>query len=424
MKRFFFLLFTPLLSFAQNGAKEFELKGKLNLSKSVDRVYLRYSSGDQYITDSAKVKNGAFNFKGKIPEPTVAGLVVKYAKQDGEEKAQREATQIFIEPSKMEFVTKDSLKSSFLTGSKGEKDFKELIKKVESYDFEPLYASYSDYQKKADKEGMSKIEKQIEELENKMNEDVYLGFLKSKPNSPVALYALKQYAGYDIDAAKVEPLFKNLPANQKAWPSAVAFNERIVIAKKTGIGNYAMDFTQNDTLNRPVSLSSFRGQYVLVDFWASWCGPCRRENPNIVEAYNKFKESNFTILGVSLDKNPEAWKKAIIDDNLSWTHISDLKYWQSEVVPLYGFQSIPFNVLVDPAGKVIAENLRGSALEDKLSAVLEGKMITRTDNTVKYIIAISAVAVVLLLVYFLVYNKKKKIPVKPPVKNHPRKKKK
>jgi peroxiredoxin len=380
MKRFFFLLFTPLLSFAQNGAKEFELKGKLNLSKSVDRVYLRYSSGDQYITDSAKVKNGAFNFKGKIPEPTVAGLVVKYAKQDGEEKAQREATQIFIEPSKMEFVTKDSLKSSFLTGSKGEKDFKELIKKVESYDFEPLYASYSDYQKKADKEGMSKIEKQIEELENKMNEDVYLGFLKSKPNSPVALYALKQYAGYDIDAAKVEPLFKNLPANQKAWPSAVAFNERIVIAKKTGIGNYAMDFTQNDTLNRPVSLSSFRGQYVLVDFWASWCGPCRRENPNVVKVFNKFRDKNFTILSVSLDRSDakDKWLAAIHKDGLTWTHVSDLKYWDNAVAKQYGIRAIPQNLLLDPQGKIIAKNLRGEDLDARLTEVF-GK--SSKDNT-------------------------------------------
>jgi peroxiredoxin len=189
------------------------------------------------------------------------------------------------------------------------------------------------------------------------------------------------------------------------------------------VGKQAPEISLPDTEGKVISLSSFRGKYVLVDFWASWCGPCRRENPNIVEAYNKFKESNFTILGVSLDKNPEAWKKAIIDDNLSWTHISDLKYWQSEVVPLYGFQSIPFNVLVDPAGKVIAENLRGSALEDKLSEILEGKIITRSGNKLTYIISISAIAIILLLGYLLFYNKKKKIAVKPPIKNQPRKKK-
>jgi thiol-disulfide isomerase/thioredoxin len=110
---------------------------------------------------------------------------------------------------------------------------------------------------------------------------------------------------------------------------------------------------------------------VLVDFWASWCGPCRRENPNVVEAFNKYKNKNFTILGVSLDLKKEAWQKAIVDDNLNWTHISDLKQWGSEVVPLYGIQGIPFNVLVDPGGKVIAENLRGEELNQKLQEVLK-----------------------------------------------------
>ena len=127
-----------------------------------------------------------------------------------------------------------------------------------------------------------------------------------------------------------------------------------------------------DTEGRTVKLSSFRGKYVLVDFWASWCGPCRRENPNVVQAFNQFKNKNFTILGVSLDRpgQKENWIKAIKEDNLTWTHISDLKFWQSEVVPVYQVGSIPFNVLVDPDGKVVAENLRGNALEQKLQEVL------------------------------------------------------
>lgn len=360
----------PAFSLAQT-SKDFKLKGQLNLSKPADWVYLRYYSGDQYITDSAQVKNGVFLFEGKIPEPTVAGLIVKYIKQEGEEKPQREMIQLFIEPAKMEFAAKDSLKSNSLTGSKGEKDFVELSKKEESYDFGPLYASYSDFQKKGDKEGMNKVEKQIDDLQNKMNDDVYLGFLKSNPNSPVALYALKQYAGYDIDAAKAEPLFNKLPVVEKAWPSAVAFKDRIEIAKKTAIGNYAMDFTQNDTLGKPVSLSSFKGKYVLVDFWASWCGPCRRENPNVVKVFNKFRDKNFTILSVSLDR-PDAkdkWLAAIHKDGLTWTHVSDLKYWDNAVAKQYGIRAIPQNLLLDPQGKIIAKNLRGEDLDVKLTEV-------------------------------------------------------
>jgi thiol-disulfide isomerase/thioredoxin len=154
--------------------------------------------------------------------------------------------------------------------------------------------------------------------------------------------------------------------------SAIGKNlEQFIAYNKVGaVGTDAIDFSQPDTTGVPVSLSSFRGKYVLVDFWASWCGPCRMENPNLVEAYHRFKNKNFTVLGVSLDIKKENWQRAIADDKLSWTHISDLKRWESVVVPMYKIQGIPFNVLVDPEGKVIAENLRGSFLQQKLEQVL------------------------------------------------------
>jgi peroxiredoxin len=136
------------------------------------------------------------------------------------------------------------------------------------------------------------------------------------------------------------------------------------------IGKQAPDLALPDVNGHPVPLTSFRGKYLLVDFWASWCGPCRAENPNVVKAYNEFKGKNFAILGVSLDKEKNAWQEAVRSDNLDWSQVSDLKFWSSKAVETFKFDGIPFNVLIDPQGKVIAESLRGDDLENKLKEVL------------------------------------------------------
>lgn len=375
MHRLFFLLLLPVVSLAQTPLKEFELKGKLNLSAPVDWVYLRYVSGDDARTDSVQPKDGEFKFKGNIAEPVVASIVAKFKDPASGEKLPREFNQLFLEPTKIELTANGSLKNISVKDSKSNEEFMALIKQGQAYTerFEKLYGEYDSLQQAGNKEGMSKIEKAVDQLNNEVKENVYAAFLKTHPDSKVALFAIKEYAGWDIDPEKVEPLFNSLPESITSLPSAKSLRERIDIAKKTAVGSYAMDFTQNDTLGKPVSLSSFKGKYVLVDFWASWCGPCRRENPNIVRVFNKFKDKNFTILGVSLDR-PDAkdkWIAAIHKDSLTWAHVSDLKYWDNEVAKQYGIRAIPQNLLLDPQGKIIAKNLRGEDLDEKLTALIK-----------------------------------------------------
>ncbi len=374
MKKFFLILLAPVFASVQTSAQAFKVKGELKSFKPVDKVYFFYRDGDNSQQDSSQVKDSEFRFEGKVSEPTVARLQVKYAKQEGEEKAKSEFLQFFLEPAKIDIVAKDSLKNNTVKGAKGQADFEKLQKEEDAYSprLEKLYADYGTARKAGNKEEMNKIEKEIETIDKEIKEKVFAGFLRKNAASPAALYALQQYAGWDIDPAKVEPLFKALPGSQQQLPSAVTLKDRIEISKKTAVGSYAMDFTQNDTSGNPVSLSSFKGKYVLVDFWASWCGPCRAENPNVVKAFNQYKDKNFTVLGVSLDR-PNArdkWLKAIHDDNLTWTQVSDLKYWDNEVAKQYGIRAIPQNLLIDPQGKIIAKNLSGEDLNEKLGEVL------------------------------------------------------
>jgi peroxiredoxin len=231
---------------------------------------------------------------------------------------------------------------------------------------------YSEFYKNKNQQGMDSLDAEFDkltEIKNIKNKK----YLEEHPSSPIAMFVFMQFAGYDINADVVEPVFLALADKWRNGPAGKEMAERIEVAKKTGIGKMAMDFTQNDTLGNPVSLSSFKGKYVLIDFWASWCGPCRQENPNVVKAFNNYKEKGFTVLGVSLDQ-PNAkdkWMKAIHDDNLTWTQVSDLKFWKNEVAVQYGIQAIPQNFLIDPQGKIIGKNLRGEALNKKLETLFQ-----------------------------------------------------
>ena len=195
-------------------------------------------------------------------------------------------------------------------------------------------------------------------------------FVTDKKTSPVTPFMLVVTRELEQDPITLEKRFNQLaPASQKGFYGKI-LQEGIATSKFGAIGSDAIEFTQNDTTGKPVSLNSFRGKYVLIDFWASWCKPCRMENPNVVTAYNKFKDKNFTVLGVSLDKARESWIQAIKDDGLAWTQVSDLQFWNNAAARKYKIESIPQNYLVDPNGKIVGKNLRGQDLEAKLCELL------------------------------------------------------
>ena len=355
-----------LLAFASCQEKAgYTIKGTIEGVAEGDTVYLQnFVDGSLVKMDSAVVKGGAFEFKG-TPDSVTVSLYVADRKN-----GMRLTAMVFIE--KGDITLNICAEANKVAGTMCNDAYQQFMDKFvainkemsEIYQKSKTDTTLTDDQRKD-------LEKQLAEKDSLGTEMVY-NCINENINNLVGVQLLTSYANA-FETAKVKALLDKVPAAYSADKDIVALKEHIATIEKTEVGQKFIDFAMNTPEGKEVKLSDFISQnkYTLIDFWASWCGPCRAEMPNVVAAYNAFKAKGFGIVGVSLDNNAEAWKKAIKDLNITWAQMSDLKGWSCEGAKLYGVRAIPATVLVDQEGTIVARNLRGEELAAKLGELLK-----------------------------------------------------
>jgi len=315
-------------------------------------------------------KDGSFSFKGSIAEPIFASI---YFPTSVIESAKQQAIGLFLETGDITIsAKKDKLIEAIIKGGNCNKELNEImaITKPLGSRMVGLSDSIKQYYTSHNVAAATALQQEAMALETAQNKALSK-HVKDHPKSYAAAYLAFQMNSYETNLDSAESAFINMDASIQSSYYGKKLKAVIDALKSTAIGTMAPAFTANDLQGHPVSLASFKGKYLLLDFWASWCGPCRQENPNVVKAYAMYKNKNFTILSVSLDEDKAAWQQAIENDKLSWTQVSDLGGWKSPTAALYNIQSIPSNLLLDPTGKIIAKDLRGNDLINELNGVLK-----------------------------------------------------
>lgn len=339
-----------IIAKAQNTVVEGQIKGLAN-----GQVKFFYNKDGNFKTDSVNSVHDTFTWKVDLMQPELVSVEIYGSSYS-----------FFAQPGHIKITgVKDSMQFFTVSGSQMQKDaeiyaayIKDLTDSQEVLGTRYYKASIEE--KPALKEKLDVLKEQRTARANQ--------FIANHPNSFFSIYLIagRTAMGYN----QVKPLYDMLSPSAKASFMGKDLAKKLDNLKKSLLGTQMTEFTQADTAGHAVNFSDFKGKYVLVDFWASWCAPCRAEMPNVLKIYNAYKDKGFTVLGVSLDTKSANWKKAIRDDKMPWTQLSDLKGWKNAVSSGFGIESIPSNLLIDPSGKIIARDLIGAALENKLKQLL------------------------------------------------------
>jgi peroxiredoxin len=367
MKKIVYLLVIASIIGACTSKPHYVVKGQIDGSDSITFLLQKRDAGKIITIDSAVSRKGKFTIKGgAVGYPQLVQLVAGNT---------RKRTSFYLENSDITITgTLDSLFKAKITGSKTQDEYQTLVdsNRPLTEKYSKIYVEYQAANQAGDKARVAELEKLADSIQSGMT-NLQKNFVRNNPASYVSPSILSSLS-YEMEASEIESMINGMDTAVAALPQIVSLKERVAVMKSVAVGQKAPDFILNDVDGKPVALSSKIGsKLLLIDFWAAWCGPCRQENPNVVKVYKEFNKKGFDVFGVSLDQKKEDWVKAIADDKLTWTHVSDLQYWSNAAAKMYAVNSIPANFLLDEKGIIIGRNLRGEALYNKVVEVLGSK---------------------------------------------------